>query len=159
MKPSIALRTFGSTLKNLTLPVYSIGMMLTFALISNYPGLSSILALALTHTGSTFTFFLSFLDWLGVLLTGSDTSSSVLFAALQATAAQRIGVSNVLMVAASTTGGVTGKTIFPQSITIAYAVVGLVEKESNLFHLTVKHSPIFTCMVGAITMSQAYVLT
>lgn len=77
----------------------------------NYSGLSSTLALALAHTGHAFTFFSPFLGWLGVFLTGSDTSSNALFAALQATAAQQIGVSDILLVAANTTGGVTGKMI------------------------------------------------
>ena len=139
--------------------IYSIGMVLAFAFISNYSGLSSTLALALAHTGHAFTFFSPFLGWLGVFLTGSDTSSNALFAALQATAAQQIGVSDLLLVAANTTGGVTGKMISPQSIAIACAAVGLVGKESDLFRFTVKHSLIFTCMVGVITTLQAYVLT
>ena len=121
--------------------------------------LGSALALALAHTGHAFTFFSPFLGWLGVFLTGSDTSSNALFAALQATAAQQIGVSDLLLVAANTTGGVTGKMISPQSIAIACAAVGLVGKESDLFRFTVKHSLIFTCIVGVITTLQAYVLT
>jgi len=157
MKPRAALQTFGETLKELALPIYSIGMVLAFAFISNYSGLSATLALALAHTGHAFTFFSPFLGWLGVFLTGSDTSSNALFAALQATTAQQIGVSDVLLVAANTTGGVTGKMISPQSIAIACAAVGLVGKESDLFRFTVKHSLIFTCMVGVITTLQAYV--
>ncbi|MCS6036709.1 L-lactate permease [Klebsiella pneumoniae subsp. pneumoniae] len=121
MKPKDALTTFAGTLKDLALPIYSIGMVLAFAFISNYSGLSSTLALALAHTGHAFTFFSPFLGWLGVFLTGSDTSSNALFAALQATAAQQIGVSDILLVAANTTGGVTGKMISPQSIAIACA--------------------------------------
>lgn len=159
MKPKAALETFGETLKELALPIYSIGMVLAFAFISNYSGLSSTLALALAHTGDAFTFFSPFLGWLGVFLTGSDTSSNALFAALQATTAQQIGVSDVLLVAANTTGGVTGKMISPQSIAIACAAVGLVGRESDLFRFTVKHSLIFTCLVGLITTLQAYVLT
>lgn len=159
MRPKAAISTFASTLKELALPIYSIGMVLAFAFISNYSGLSSTLALALAHTGSAFTFFSPFLGWLGVFLTGSDTSSNALFAALQATAAQQIGVSDVLLVAANTTGGVTGKMISPQSIAIACAAVGLIGKESDLFRFTVKHSLIFTCIVGVITTLQAYVFT
>ena len=159
MKPKAAVETFAQTLRELALPIYSIGMVLAFAFISNYSGLSSTLALALSHTGSAFPFFSPFLGWLGVFLTGSDTSSNALFAALQATAAQQIGVSDILMVAANTTGGVTGKMISPQSIAIACAAVGLVGKESDLFRFTVKHSLIFTCMVGLITTLQAYVFT
>ncbi len=159
MKPSDAVSTFGSTLKELALPVYSIGMVLAFAFISNYSGLSSTLALALAQTGSAFTFFSPFLGWLGVFLTGSDTSSNALFASLQATAAHQIGGSDILMVAANTTGGVTGKMISPQSIAIACAATGLVGKESELFRFTVKHSLIFTCIVGVITSLQAWVFT
>ncbi|WP_058973872.1 L-lactate permease [Type-D symbiont of Plautia stali] len=159
MKPAAAIQTFAETLRELALPIYSIGMVLAFAFISNYSGLSATLALALAHTGNAFTFFSPFLGWLGVFLTGSDTSSNALFAALQATTAQQIGVSDVLLVAANTTGGVTGKMISPQSIAIACAAVGLVGKESDLFRFTVKHSLIFTCMVGVITTLQAYVLT
>lgn len=159
MKPRAALATFNETVRDLLLPIYSIGMVLAFAFISNYSGLSSTLALALAHTGPAFTFFSPFLGWLGVFLTGSDTSSNALFAALQATAAQQIGVSDLLMVTANTTGGVTGKMISPQSIAIACAAVGLVGKEADLFRFTVKHSLIFTCMVGAITTLQAYFLT
>lgn len=159
MKPQAAVATFFYTMKELALPIYSIGMVLAFAFISNYSGLSATLALALAHTGDAFTFFSPFLGWLGVFLTGSDTSSNALFAALQATTAQQIGVSDVLLVAANTTGGVTGKMISPQSIAIACAAVGLVGKESDLFRFTVKHSLIFTCMVGVITTLQAYLLT
>lgn len=157
MKPRAGLQIFAATLKELALPIYSIGMVLAFAFISNYSGLSATLALALAHTGHAFTFFSPFLGWLGVFLTGSDTSSNALFAALQATTAQQIGVSDVLLVAANTTGGVTGKMISPQSIAIACAAVGLVGRESDLFRFTVKHSLIFTCMVGLITTLQAYV--
>ena len=94
-----------------------------------------------------------------MFLTGSDTSSNALFSALQATTAQRIGVSDVLLVAANTTGGVTGKMISPQSIAIACAAVGLAGKESDPFRFTVKHSLVFTTMVGLITLAQAYWLT
>ncbi|AFJ47819.1 L-lactate permease [Shimwellia blattae] len=158
MKPKAAIVTFGETLKELALPIYSIGMVLAFAFISNYSGLSATLALAFSQTGHAFTFFSPFLGWLGVFLTGSDTSSNALFAALQATAAQQIGVSDILLVAANTSGGVTGKMISPQSIAIACAAVGLVGRESELFRFTVKHSLIFTCIVGVIITLQAYVL-
>ncbi|TCV95158.1 L-lactate permease [Biostraticola tofi] len=158
MAPKAALATFGETLRELALPIYSIGMVLAFAFISNYSGLSTTLALALSHTGGAFTFFSPFLGWLGVFLTGSDTSSNALFAALQATTAQQIGVSDILLVAANTTGGVTGKMISPQSIAIACAAVGLVGKEGDLFRFTVKHSLIFCAMIGVITTVQAYLI-
>lgn len=157
MRPAQAVSAFAETLRELALPIYSIGAVLAFAFVSNYSGLSTTLALALAHTGNAFTFFSPFLGWLGVFLTGSDTSSNALFAALQATTAQQIGVPEVLLVAANTTGGVTGKMISPQSIAIACAAVGLVGKEADLFRFTVKHSLIFTCIVGVITSLQAWV--
>ncbi len=157
MKPKEAVITFGETVNELKIPIYSIGMVLAFAFIANYSGMSATLALALAHTGQAFTFFSPFLGWLGVFLTGSDTSANALFAALQATTAQQIGVPEVLLVAANTSGGVTGKMISPQSIAIACAAVGLVGKESDLFRFTVKHSITFTVMIGIIITLQAYV--
>ncbi|WP_018572443.1 L-lactate permease [Acinetobacter bouvetii] len=157
MKPKDAMVTFGETVNELKIPIYSIGMVLAFAFIANYSGMSATLALALAHTGQAFTFFSPFLGWLGVFLTGSDTSANALFGALQATTAQQIGVPEVLLVAANTSGGVTGKMISPQSIAIACAAVGLVGKESDLFRFTVKHSISFTVMIGIIITLQAYV--
>ena len=157
MKPKQAVITFGETINELKIPIYSIGMVLAFAFIANYSGMSATLALALAHTGQAFTFFSPFLGWLGVFLTGSDTSANALFGALQATTAQQIGVPEVLLVAANTSGGVTGKMISPQSIAIACAAVGLVGKESDLFRFTVKHSITFTVMIGIIITLQAYV--
>ncbi len=157
MKPKDAVVTFGETLNELKIPIYSIGMVLSFAFVANYSGMSSTLALALAHTGSAFTFFSPFLGWLGVFLTGSDTSANALFSALQATTAQQIGVPEVLLVAANTSGGVTGKMISPQSIAIACAAVGLVGKESDLFRFTLKHSITFTIMMGIMITLQAYV--
>ena len=157
MKPKEAVSTFFETVNELKTPIYSIGMVLAFAFIANYSGLSATLALALAHTGQAFTFFSPFLGWVGVFLTGSDTSANALFSALQATTAQQIGVPEVLLVAANTSGGVTGKMISPQSIAIACAAVGLVGKESDLFRFTVKHSIIFTVMIGIIVALQAYV--
>ncbi|OUY08898.1 L-lactate permease [Acinetobacter populi] len=157
MRPKDAVATFGETVNELKTPIYSIGMVLAFAFIANYSGMSATLALALAHTGQAFTFFSPFLGWLGVFLTGSDTSANALFSALQATTAQQIGVPEVLLVAANTSGGVTGKMISPQSIAIACAAVGLVGKESDLFRFTVKHSIIFTVFIGIIITLQAYV--
>lgn len=158
MKPYRAIATFGMTLKELAVPIYSIGIVLAFAFIANYSGLSSTLALALSHTGKSFTFFSPFLGWLGVFVTGSDTSSNALFGALQATTAHQIGVSDVLLVAVNTTGGVTGKMISPQSIAIACAAVGLVGKESDLFRYTVKYSLGLCAIAGIITTIQGYLL-
>ena len=158
MKPADAVQTARETFRELALPIYSIGMVLAFAFIANYSGLSATLALALAHTGDAFAFFSSFLGWIGVFLTGSDTSANALFGALQATTAQQLGLPEVLTVAANTTGGVTGKMISPQSIAIACAAVGLAGRESDLFRFTVKHSLIFAAIIGGMSTLQAYVL-
>ncbi|GAB2728622.1 L-lactate permease [Comamonas sediminis] len=157
LSPSKAVATLGETFKELAVPIYSIGMVLAFAFVANYSGLSATLALALAHTGQAFTFFSPFLGWIGVFLTGSDTSANALFAALQATTAQQLGLPQVLTVAANTTGGVTGKMISPQSIAIACAAVGLAGRESDLFRFTVKHSLVFAVIIGLMTTLQAYV--
>lgn len=154
-----AVVTFKETLSELKMPILSIGFVLGFAFIANYSGLSSTLALALAGTGGLFPFFSPFLGWIGVFLTGSDTSANALFSNLQAITAQQVDVSEVLLVAANTTGGVTGKMISPQSIAIACAAVGLAGKESDLFRFTVKHSLFFVIIVGIMTYVQAYYLT
>ncbi|WP_353254871.1 lactate permease LctP family transporter [Burkholderia anthina] len=158
MKPRDALVTFGETLSELTRPILSIGLVLAFAFVANYSGMSSTLALMLAATGAAFPFFSPFLGWLGVLLTGSDTSSNALFCSLQQTTAHQLGVPETLAVAANTTGGVTAKMISPQSIAVACAATGLVGKESELFRFTVRHSLLFVVIVGLITLVQAYVL-
>ena len=155
--PAKAVATLGETVRELVIPIYSIGMVLAFAFVANYSGLSATLALALAHTGQAFVFFSPFLGWIGVFLTGSDTSANALFGALQATTANQLGLSPVLTVAANTTGGVTGKMISPQSIAIACAAVGLAGKESDLFRFTVKHSLVFAAIIGIICTLQAYV--
>ncbi len=155
--PAKAVATLGETVRELVIPIYSIGMVLAFAFVANYSGLSATLALALAHTGQAFVFFSPFLGWIGVFLTGSDTSANALFGALQATTANQLGLSPVLTVAANTTGGVTGKMISPQSIAIACAAVGLSGKESDLFRFTVKHSLVFAAIIGIICTLQAYV--
>lgn len=159
MSPRTLLATFGETLLELRRPILSIGLVLAFAFVANYSGMSSTLALLLAGTGAAFPFFSPFLGWLGVFLTGSDTSSNALFCSLQSTTAHQIGVSDTLLVAANTTGGVTGKMISPQSIAVACAATGLVGRESELFRFTVKHSLLFAVIVGIITMVQAYWLT
>lgn len=155
-RPAQAVAAFGETLAELRRPILSIGMVLAFAFVANYSGMSSTLALCLANTGKAFPFFSPFLGWLGVFLTGSDTSSNALFSALQASTAHQLGVSDILLVAANTTGGVTGKMISPQSIAVACAAVGLVGKEADLFRFTLKHSLIFCSLVGAMTYAMAY---
>ncbi len=153
------LTTFKETLVELKWPILSIGMVLAFAFVTNYSGMSTTLALVLAGTGAAFPFFSPFLGWLGVFLTGSDTSSNALFSSLQSTTAHQIGVNDTLLVAANTSGGVTGKMISPQSIAVACAATGMVGKESDLFRFTLKHSLMFAALVGLITLAQAYIFT
>jgi glycolate permease len=153
------LTIFTETLYELRWPILSIGMVLAFAFVTNYSGMSTTLALVLAGTGVAFPFFSPFLGWLGVFLTGSDTSSNALFGSLQATTAHQIGVNDTLLVAANTSGGVTGKMISPQSIAVACAATGMVGKESDLFRFTLKHSLVFATFVGLITLAQAYWLS
>lgn len=152
-------RTFFEVLKDLKRPVLSIGLVLAFAFVENYSGMSTTLALLLAGTGAAFPFFSPLLGWIGVFLTGSDTSSNALFCSLQATTAQQIGVPSTLLVAANTTGGVAGKMISPQSIAVACAAVGLVGREADLFRFTLRHSLFFALVVGVMTCVQAYWLT
>jgi len=157
--PANGLRALRDTVLELRRPVLSIGLVLAFAFVANYSGMSSTLALVLAGTGAAFPFFSPFLGWLGVFLTGSDTSSNALFCSLQNTTAHQVGVSDTLLVAANTTGGVTGKMISPQSIAVACAATGLVGRESELFRFTLKHSLLFAVIVGLMTLLQAYVFT
>ena len=112
--------------------------------------------MALASTGVFFPFFSPMLGWLGVFLTGSDTSSNALFCNLQSTSAEAIGVDPVVTVSANASGGVTGKMISPQSIAIGAAAVGLVGKEAELFRFTLKHSFIMLFVICLLTITQAY---
>jgi len=158
MRISDGVKVFVETVKTLKFPLVTIMAVLGFAYIANFSGMSTTMGLALSKTGKYFPFFAPFLGWLGVFITGSDTSANALFGKLQQVTAGQIGVDPVVTVAANTSGGVTGKMISPQSIAVATASVGLVGEESNLFRFTVKHSLIFATVIGVITTLQAYVL-
>ncbi|EGO64117.1 L-lactate permease [Acetonema longum] len=155
---SRAVQCFGKTLKQLTFPICTIAMILGLAYIMNYSGMSSTLGLAFTATGALFPFFSPLLGWIGVFLTGSDTSSNALFGSMQKTAAEQVGIDPHLTVAANSSGGVTGKMISPQSISVATAATGLVGSEGDLFRFTVRHSMAMTLIVCILTYLQAYVL-
>lgn len=153
------LSIFAKTFRQLIKPLITIPAVLGLAYIMNYSGMSSTLGLFLAGTGSLFPFFSAFLGWLGVFLTGSDTSANALFGNLQSVTAQQIGVDPVLAVAANSSGGVTGKMISPQSIAVATAASGLVGKEGDLFNFTVIHSIVLAVIVGLMTYAQAYFLS
>lgn len=158
VKPKDAISVFGETLNEMKFPILTIGLVLSFAFISNYSGISATLALALANTGHAFTFFSPIIGWIGVFLTGSDTSSNLLFGTLQQLTARQLGIPEVLFLAANSVGGVVGKMISPQSIAVACAAVGLVGRESELFRFTVKYSIFFVIAIGLITTFIAYVI-
>ena len=148
---------YWATLKQLGFPIVTIASIVGFAFIANNSGMSITMGMALASTGVLFPFFSPILGWLGVFLTGSDTSSNALFCKLQSTSADALGVDPVVTVSANASGGVTGKMISPQSIAIGAAAVGLVGKESDLFRFTVKHSFIMLFVICVLTCMQAYV--
>jgi lactate permease len=156
VSPGRFMSIFEKTFKRLTKPLITIPCVLGLAYIMNYSGMSSTLGLFLAGTGSLFPFFSPFLGWLGVFLTGSDTSANALFGNLQAVTGQQVGIDPILTVAANSSGGVCGKMISPQSIAVATAASGLVGKEGDLFSFTVKHSLILAVVVGFMTYAQAY---
>ena len=147
------------TTKQLVYPICTISMILGLAWIMNYSGMSSSMGLALTGTGALFPFFSPVLGWLGVVLTGSDTSSNALFGAMQKTAAEQIGVDPALTVAANSSGGVCGKMISPQSISVATAATGLVGEESTIFRFALGHSIAMIIIMAVMTYMQAYALS
>jgi lactate permease len=152
-------RVFFETLNQLKFPIITITSIVGFAFVANNAGMSISMAMAFASTGILFPFFSPVLGWLGVFLTGSDTSSNALFGKLQYTSAKAIGVDPVLTVAANASGGVTGKMISPQSLAVGAAAVGLIGKESELFRFTLKHSFILLGVICTITVLQAYVVT
>jgi lactate permease len=153
-----AFACLGRTIQTLKWAICTVSMILGLAFIMNYSGMSSTLGLAFTATGVLFPIFSPILGWLGVFLTGSDTSSNALFGSLQKTTAQQIGVDPSLMVAANSSGGVTGKMISPQSISVATAATGLVGEEGTIFRFTLKHSILMALVLSLITLLQAYIL-
>lgn len=158
ISPARAAKVAGKTIKTLIFPIITIGSVLGFAYLANYSGLSFTLGLLFAQTGSLFPFFSPVLGWLGVFLTGSDTSANALFGQLQVTTANQIGVNPVLTIAANSSGGVVGKMISPQSIAVAAAATGLVGKEADLFRFTLKHSLILLLFMCILIYLQAYVL-
>ena len=154
-----ALDVAGNTLKQLRWPIVTIATILGFAYIMNYSGMAITLGHAFASTGWFFPFFAAFLGWLGVFMTGSDTSTNALFGKLQAVTAHQLGINPLITVNANTCGGVTGKMISPQSISVATAATNMVGKEYEIFRFTLKHSLILCTVVGIICMLQAYVFT
>jgi len=157
MRLSEGVKVFGATLRQLKYPIITVASVMGFAYIVNDSGITITIADALANTGFLFPFFAPMLGWLGVFITGSDTSANALFGKLQYATATSIGIDPVVTVAANVSGGVVGKMISPQSIAVAAAAGGLIGKESDLFRFTVKHSFFMLILICFIVLAQAYV--
>ncbi len=151
-------RTYRTTFQQLALPMVTISCMLALAYLMNYSGMTSTLGLALAATGKVFPFFSATLGWLGVFLSGSDTSANALFGNLQVVTANALGISPVLTASVNSAAGVVGKMISLQSIAVAVAATGMTTAdESRLFRFTIKHSILLMAVMGVIAMLYAYV--
>jgi L-lactate transport len=159
MRPAQVINVFVTTCKQLFFPMVTIAAVLGLAFLMNYSGATVTLGLAFAATGVLFPYFSAMLGWLGVFLTGSDTSSNALFGNLQVVTAGRLGLDPVLMAAANSSGGVMGKMISLQSLAVAAAATGMkTSEESRLFRFTLRHSILLASVIGAITAFYAYVL-
>jgi lactate permease len=155
--PVQLMKVFWRTLVRMRLAMVAISFMLGLGYVTRYSGLDAVLGLAFTRTGWLYPFFGTFLGWLGVALTGSDTSSNALFGSLQRITSQQLGIDPVLMCAANSAGGVMGKMVDAQSITIATAATEQVGNEGIIFRFVVWHSVALGAIVGVVVMLYAYV--
>lgn len=151
------LAIIGGTLRDLVFSILTIASVLALAYVMNYSGNTATLGLAFAATGAMFPFFSALLGWLGVFLTGSDTSANALFGNLQVVTANTLGLSPELMAASNSSGGVMGKMISLQSISVAAAATGMAASdEAKLFRFTLKHSVFLAVIVGLIVTAYAY---
>ncbi len=150
------LATFAETVKELSSPLIMIATVVGFGQLTNFSGMSATMALALATTGVLFPFFAPILGWIGVFLTGSDTSSNLLFGSLQQMTAQQLHMSPYLTMGANSSGGVMGKMISPQSIAVGTSATGLVGQEGNLYRFTIGHSLLFLLVICILTAVEAF---
>jgi L-lactate transport len=152
-------RVLRHTMKQLALAELTLAAVLGLAMLMNYSGATATLGLAFAATGLMFPFFSAMLGWLGVFLTGSDTSANALFGTLQVVTAGKLGQNPVLMAAANSAGGVMGKMISLTSIAVAAAATSMKrEDEARLFRFTLKHSIFLASVIGLLVMFYAYVM-
>ena len=135
----------------------TIALMLALGFVTRYGGTDATLGLAFTRTGVFYPFFAPLLGWLGVAMTGSDTSSNVLFGSLQKITAQQLNLSPILICTANSTGGVMGKMIDAQSIVVATAATNQHGQEGRILRFVFWHSVALAVIMGIIVMLQAYV--
>ena len=151
-------RIYLATFKQLALVILTIACMLALAYLMNYSGMTSTLGLALAATGPAFPFFSAMLGWLGVFLTGSDTSANALFGNLQVVTATALHLNPVLTAAVNSAAGVMGKMISVQNIAVAVTATGMTTAdEGRLFRFTIKHSVALMAVMGILSLLFAYV--
>jgi lactate permease len=156
--PGRALRVYGQSINQLKWAILTIVAVLGLGFLLNYAGMTFTLGLAAAATGVLFPFFAPIIGWLGVALTGSDTSSNALFANLQKVTAQQLNLSPNLTVGANSSGGVLGKMISPQNLAVGTSATGLQGKEGDLLRLVLKWSIGLTILMSILVVLQAYVL-
>jgi lactate permease len=155
--PRRLFRTYGRTLKRVRFSLLTVAAMLSLGYVTRYSGLDATLGLAFARTGVLYPFFGTMLGWLGVALTGSDTSSNVLFGSLQKISAGQLGLSPVLMASANSSGGVMGKMIDAQSIVVASTATGWSGHEGDILRYVFFHSLALAALMGLLVLLQAYV--
>ncbi|WP_196594431.1 L-lactate permease [Pectinatus sottacetonis] len=141
---------FGSTLNELKIALLTISGVLAYAYVANNSGMTTTMGLVVSKTGKWFPLFAPIVGWLGVFVTGSDTSANALFGKLQTTAFQAVGILPVMGIGANLAGGAVGKMISPQSIAIAAGTTGLTGKEGEIYKFSIKHSIILLTMICLI---------
>jgi lactate permease len=159
LSPRQFLRVLGHTLKQLALAELTLAVVLGLAYLMNHSGATTTLGLAFAATGAVFPFASALLGWLGVFLTGSDTSANALFGNLQVVTAHKLGMNALLMAGSNSSGGVMGKMISLTSIAVAACATNMKrEDESLLFRFTLKHSILLASLIGLIVTFYAYVM-
>jgi len=158
VSPSKFVGIYRATFEQLSFAMLTIACMLGLAYLMNYSGMTSTLGLALATSGVAFPFFSAVVGWLGVFLTGSDTSANALFGNLQVVTANALGLNPILTASVNSAAGVMGKMISVQSIAVAVAATGMTSAdESRLFRFTLKHSIALMVVMGVVSMLYAYV--
>ncbi len=158
-KPGLLVTTYRKTLFQMRWALATIFMILGIAFVMNYSGATQTLGLALATTGAVFPLFSAYIGWLGVFLTGSDASTNSLFGPMQVISAQQLNVNPILAGATNTSGGVMGKMISPQNLSIGATAIGQTGKEGSLLRQTFLWSVVLTGVVGVISLLQATILT
>jgi lactate permease len=153
------IKAYGETIWAVRTSLLTISAMLAIGTLTRYSGIDATLGLAFAHAGFFYPFFGTLLGWLGVALTGSDTSSNILFGGLQKITSEQLGLSPYLMGAANSSGGVMGKMIDAQSIVVASTATNWYGHEGSILRFVFKHSITLACLVGIFVMLQAYVFT